>query len=372
MRKIVKILLCTLAIGIIAVVGAGCSLKDTIKQLTCKHDYGAVATELTKAATCAEDGEELWTCLLCGKEKTETVAKLPHTFNGGVETKKATCTSAGEIVYTCTVCDTEKVEVVEKIAHKEVKVESKVPTCTEDGCTEFLYCADCNQFLSPATVIKALGHSVQTTSGKPATCTEAGFTSGESCAVCGAILKAQEKLPVKGHSVANVPGKEATCTESGLTNGAECTTCGTVYVTQEIIPAMGHSFETVGECFVCSVCGFSTVNFDSLPVVAYTSGTPIVGKCLRFLKSSADVSTIDEKNDILYDYNYYGACVCINGLPPISLTSMGLEVVETDDYFYVKFSLLEYGDVGDDYYLCITENSVLSDWVPDVSIVQGI
>ncbi len=49
MKRKVKVLLTALFAATtmaLTVVASGCSLKDTIKQIGCEHDYGAVATEV--------------------------------------------------------------------------------------------------------------------------------------------------------------------------------------------------------------------------------------------------------------------------------------------------------------------------------------
>lgn len=354
MKKIVKILLCTLAIGIIAVVGAGCSLKDTIKQLTCKHDYGAVATESTKAATCAEDGEELWTCLLCGKEKTETVAKLPHTFNDGVETKKATCTNAGEIVYTCTVCDAEKVEVVEKITHKEVKVESKAPTCTEDGYTEYSYCADCRQYLVPKTILKATGHEKTVITGKAATCTDTGLTNGEYCFTCGEIFAEQTEIAAKGHNIVELVGYTATCEKDGLTNGQECTRCGVVFVEQTVIPAFGHSY--VENSITCDLCGEKNVTTYLAAFVAdgqYTEevaveGELILGNVYRIYHNTSGPAMFGWTDCLLYINPNNETGLFIGSEQDIVITG-DFGFVQYDNYtdFYFGESTITYFDQQD-------------------------
>ena len=94
-------------------------------------DEGVVSTQ----PTCTQDGEFTYTCLVCGKTRSETIAATGHTFSeewsfdeichwhaatcghteemidysehawdDGVITKQFTCTIDGEIVYTCTVC----------------------------------------------------------------------------------------------------------------------------------------------------------------------------------------------------------------------------------------------------------------------------
>ena len=57
----------------------------------------------TKASTCKENGEMLYTCTLCGETMTEEIPTLKHTWNDGAETTAPTCGKSGTKTYTCTV-----------------------------------------------------------------------------------------------------------------------------------------------------------------------------------------------------------------------------------------------------------------------------
>lgn len=350
MKKKFKVLLCTLVVGAIAVFGAGCSLTETLKQLMCEHDYGAAATEVTKAATCSEEGEELWTCLLCEKQETRTIEKLPHEFDEGRETKSPTCTETGEIVYTCTVCDTEKVEVQKKAPHNVVEVEAKSSTCTEDGHTEYTYCADCNQFLSPKTVVAATGHNITVEKGYAATCTETGLTNKEYCYTCGEVISEHAEIPAKGHDIETVKGYPATCTETGLTDSQYCKICGTVYREKEVIPAFRHA--DVDENGLCDICNMAVVATSFMTETAVEEGELVLGNWYRIYRSGTDagfnslrVSGVDYwfigyKLDPLYSNNYV-----FNSGPFFTLD--GFEVVITDEYVDFHFVAGDYAVLKD-------------------------
>ena len=99
--------------------------------------------KVTKAATCKDTGEKLYTCTACGETKTEAIAKTnnhtygswekntaenhkhtckvcgnvetaAHTWDSGKVTKAATCKDAGEKLYTCTACGETKTEAIAK------------------------------------------------------------------------------------------------------------------------------------------------------------------------------------------------------------------------------------------------------------------
>lgn len=79
------------------------------------HDY----KEVTTPATCKDAGKVENICQRCGD--TQLVKDLPvtedHKWNDGVVTKAATCTEAGEKLYTCTVCNKTKTETIEATGH---------------------------------------------------------------------------------------------------------------------------------------------------------------------------------------------------------------------------------------------------------------
>ena len=99
--------------------------------------------KVTKAATCKDTGEKLYTCTACGETKTEAIAKTnnhtygswekntaenhkhtckvcgnvetaAHTWDNGKVTKAATCKDTGEKLYTCTACGETKTEAIAK------------------------------------------------------------------------------------------------------------------------------------------------------------------------------------------------------------------------------------------------------------------
>ncbi len=99
--------------------------------------------KVTKAATCKDTGEKLYTCTACGETKTEAIAKTnnhtygswekntaenhkhtckvcgnvetaAHTWDNGKVTKAATCKDAGEKLHTCTACGETKTEAIAK------------------------------------------------------------------------------------------------------------------------------------------------------------------------------------------------------------------------------------------------------------------
>lgn len=101
--------------------------------------------EVTKQATCTEEGEIKYTCTICGESFTETVEKTGHTWNDGEITKEATCEESGTLTITCTVCGKTEEQEIPLSQHTWNEGEITVqPTCISDG--EQIYtCAVCGK-----------------------------------------------------------------------------------------------------------------------------------------------------------------------------------------------------------------------------------
>lgn len=160
------------------------------EKKACEHDY---VPEITKLATCAEEGETTYTCTLCKDTYTESIPKLTtHDYKEEI-TKSATCTEAGEATYTCSVCGDTYTEPIEAVGHQHVSELTTPPTCTEAGEVTYTcsVCGDTYAKESPAT-----GH----TEGEWEVSKDAGwFSVGEQvqkCTVCGEIL-ATEVIPTQ-------------------------------------------------------------------------------------------------------------------------------------------------------------------------------
>ena len=252
--------------------------QETVEMIDHSYDEGTVRTE----ATCTTDGEKVYTCDVCGFEKTETiehghkpvetVAKdatctedglmasivceacgellgeqqvIPakgHSFGEYVVTKEPTCTEKGKKARTCSVCDWIEDEEIEMLEHIPEEMDAVAPSCTETGLTEGTKCAVCGEVLEAQEEIEALGHAEVALEAKDATCTETGLTAGKKCSRCDEILAAQEEIEALGHAEVILEAKDATCTETGLTAGKKCSRCEDILVEQEEIPALNHDY----------------------------------------------------------------------------------------------------------------------------------
>ena len=156
------------------------------------HSPAAAVRENETAATCVLAGsyDSVVYCAECGEElsrETVTVEASGHAWDEGTVKTEATCAQTGEVVYTCTLCGETRTESVPRKEHTP----GGGPTCTEPQI-----CVFCGTVLSSAK-----GHTVETVAATEATCTERGNTAGTRCSVCGEVLSGLEPIPAKGHTM---------------------------------------------------------------------------------------------------------------------------------------------------------------------------
>lgn len=168
----------------------------------------------------------------------ENAVDQNHTWDEGNVTKNATCTEDGTKVYTCTRCGVTKEETINALNHTPVKDEAVAPTCTETGLTEGSHCSVCGEVIKAQEVVKANGHTIVKDEAVAPTCTETGLTEGSHCSVCGDVIKNQEVVKEYGHRIVVDPEVEPTYTEAGLTEGCHCSVCGEIIIKQKIIPML--------------------------------------------------------------------------------------------------------------------------------------
>ena len=254
---------------------------------------GESAYELTSTtASCTLRGQSIYTCKLCGDVKKVYEGPFGHTPELDKKgnpiivkeniTKPATCTEDGkeDITYRCARCGEEYVEkdvVIEATDHDlldEVKEVVKAATCEEDGTYVMVqYCKNCKKPIvkSEEMTEPALDHKYgdapieQTCQGalykcercgklekrdepiehtwkltkttKEPTCTEPG-TGVYKCDFCN---KTETRdLDPLGHDWTQLV-KKATCTEDGEAGGT-CRRCK-IMSDHEVIPALGHTFD---------------------------------------------------------------------------------------------------------------------------------
>ena len=186
-----------------------------------------------KAATCGETGYTGDTyCTDCGTKVSsgKTIAKLTtHTWDEGKVTTEPTCTAKGVRTFTCSICAKTKTASIAATGHQHTEIRKKKDaTCGEDGYTGNTYCTDCKKTISYGQTIKKTGNHTWDdgkTTTEP-TCTINGITTF-TCSVCGKTKT--RSIKAAGHSYGEyVVVKEPTSTEKGL-KSKTCSVCGKVY-----------------------------------------------------------------------------------------------------------------------------------------------
>ncbi len=246
--------------------------KEETIEATGEHTPGEwemLRDETFVAPTCVEDGShyEVRRCTVCGEivEMSDliTVKATGHSWDEGEVTTPATCTEDGEMTYTCTTCgETEKETIPAGHTEAEAVQENVVaPTCTKDGShDEVIYCSVCGEELSRENIVDPkTGHkeaeAVQENVVAP-TCTEDGsHDEVVYCAVCGEELDRKEVTDeATGHNWEKIENGELapTCTKAGAYL-EKCSECGEVQRTE--VEALGHTpLEAVRENEVAHTC----------------------------------------------------------------------------------------------------------------------
>ena len=182
-----------------------CLIPVEVKA-TEKHDAGGVYI-INDAATCTEDGRQLYNCAKCGFTQDIPQTHTGHNFDiPGKDKVASTCQIQG----------------------------TRVMKCSNPGCTA-------------TTEIKMPTidhHYVVTTSITEPDCTKGEhYLVIETCIMCNDVRK-DERLDVDGHVLPTNPKDidthPATCTKNG-TQQFYCTKCHKDVT--RILPATGHSFE---------------------------------------------------------------------------------------------------------------------------------
>lgn len=115
----------------------------TTVTVSLSHDCIWNDGTVTTAPTCEGTGVRTYTCTVCGKTRTETVAALGHTSDSGKEAKAPTCTETGVRTYTCTVCGTVlRTETIAATGHSFTNEITKSATCRAEG-TRHYTCTVC-------------------------------------------------------------------------------------------------------------------------------------------------------------------------------------------------------------------------------------
>ena len=156
--------------------------------------HGEKITKYVKKPSCNVDGYtgDIY-CEKCGMllEEGKAIARSGHSWNFGEVTKKASCTENGIRTFTCMVCGETKTETVSATEHGSTEVKNKrESSCVAEGYTGDICCVVCGTVISKGSVVGKKSHTwdggvitqqptVTETGIKMFTCQSCGSTCAE-------------------------------------------------------------------------------------------------------------------------------------------------------------------------------------------------
>ncbi len=213
-----------------------CSDKKTETVMATAHDFVKLSGEY---ATCEQDSTVIEKCSVCGLEKKDTTKAIGHDYEETAR-KDATCSKEGSVTYKCKNCGGVKTEAIKTVSHDFSKFVSSSATCTERGQSTY-QCSMCDELT--LKTVTSLGHDFEKSGGP--TCTERGKYVN-TCKRCGYTKNDTSYTKALGHDLPDEDSsswrvvKSATCDEKGEKR-AKCARCKQ-YVYEDI-PKKDHDFD---------------------------------------------------------------------------------------------------------------------------------
>ena len=197
--------------------------------------------QITKEATCTENGVQSDYCLICKEYMNQAdLPALGHSPGNAVVVQEATCIHTGLLEVRCVECrallESDELPMIDHVIGQMTCI--KPASCMEAGLFE-QHCLVCLSTLATETPA-ALGHTPGVWVDEPAaTCTADGKRV-QRCTVCNVILQ-EETVPAHGHRPMDWQiTREAGCLQTGL-NQKLCSDCGIALET-ETLDATGHHY----------------------------------------------------------------------------------------------------------------------------------
>ena len=160
------------------------------------HRFGS--WRVGKKGTCIKEGYKVRSCD-CGEMENKPYFG-EHSYGEDVVKTEPTCTEPGEGVRICTLCDVQEPIDMPALGHDEVITPGTPATCTEDGVSDRIHCARCEEVIQENTVIEA-EHIPVTVERADPTCTDFGQAGMEICERCGVVTKMPEVIDRLGHNL---------------------------------------------------------------------------------------------------------------------------------------------------------------------------
>ena len=257
---------------------AVCTTCNTAYGEALKHSY---TSEVTKAATCTEDGYKTYTCSNCGNGYTEIIkATGVHEYKTYVSNDDATCqknaTETAECAFGCGTKDTREIA-DSTVAHKfETYTANNDATCQKNA-TETASCAyGCGETDTKEIADSTVAHKFETyTANNDATCQKNATETAECEFGCGTKDTRDIENSTVGHKYTKYTSdNNAECEKDG-TKTAFCDyECGTKDTIADEGSALKHTEATKEENRVEASCGAD----GSYDLVTYCS---VCGKVIK-------------------------------------------------------------------------------------------
>ncbi len=222
-------------------------LKNNLQSETelVRHNY---SKQITKEATCTENGIIRYTCTDCGSSLDVDINATGHNYEETGVTPP-TCTENERTTYTCSYCgDSRNYVLIGSATGHSYIADVTAPTCTEQGYTTYT-CRCGDSYVGD--YVDANGHSHTAEVTTPATHLTEGLMT-YTCA-CGdtytEVIAKTEKHEY--NEVVTAP----TCTEQGFTTYT-CE-CGDTY-TADFVEAVGHNYVEEVTAPTCEEKGYTT------------------------------------------------------------------------------------------------------------------
>ncbi len=161
-----------------------------------------ITSEITKKATCTEEGNGTFTAKVTFDNKTLTDVKISvipangHKWNEEVVTSEPDCTHHGIKLFTCSVCNETHTEDMDALGHDMIYHGAVAPTCTQVGNRPYYECKRCHNTFSDKEGIILVSNNILLTIPVSAhsyttTITKATLSANGSevtkCSICGDV-----------------------------------------------------------------------------------------------------------------------------------------------------------------------------------------